>query len=64
MTGHDRYYSQGSSNTSHRKAEAIQVSPDSDSTMYVTSSNKGVVQKVSLTGDRYINLSHTCWKRK
>ncbi|MDA7750429.1 PilC/PilY family type IV pilus protein [Candidatus Pelagibacter sp.] len=50
--GHDRYYSQGSSNISHRKAEAIQVSPDSDSIMYVASSNKNVVQKVSLTGDR------------
>ena len=48
---HDRYYRQGSSNTSHRKAEAIQVSPDSDSIMYVASSNKDVVQKVSLTGD-------------
>ena len=50
-TGRDRYYVQGNSNTSHRKATAIQVSPDSDSTMYVTSSNKGVVQKVTLTGD-------------
>ena len=50
-TGRDKYYAQGNSNTSHRKATAIQVSPDSDSTIYVTSFDHGVVQKVLLTGD-------------
>ena len=61
---YDKFYRQGSSSTSHRKAEAIQVSPDSDSIMYVASSTTNVVQKVSLTGDNTLTSVILAGRRK
>ncbi len=43
----DRFYSEN--NSSLKRADAIQVSPDDDDIMYVASSRSDVVQKVTLT---------------
>ena len=50
-TWNRRYY-HGKTSTTLRKANAIEISRDDDSIMYVASHRENVVQKVNLTGDQ------------
>ena len=64
MIGRDKFYRQGNSTLLIEKLTAIQVSPDSDSIMYVASSTSNVVQKVSLTGNNTLTQVTLAGRKK
>ena len=56
-TSYESAYSQGSNSNQHRSASALQISPESDDTLYVVSNNSNVVQKLSVSSGTLTSIT-------
>ena len=63
-TSYESAYSQGSNSNQHRSSTALQISPDSDDTLYVVSSTKNVVQKLSVSSGTFTSITTAGTKNK